>query len=93
VQCSYAVGWLRQEENQYLSVPLDVARDLPVELLRLLGYEKGSFTLGYMDNMRDPMHAVRQGEAESSVDLNSAFAALGRAFGGDAESAVGGDEA
>ena len=69
VQCSYAVGWLRQEENQYLSVPLDVARDLPVELLRLMGYEKGSFTLGYMDNMRDPMHAVRQGEAESISGL------------------------
>jgi ectoine hydroxylase-related dioxygenase (phytanoyl-CoA dioxygenase family) len=81
VQCSYAVGWLRQEENQYLSVPLHVARELPVELLRLMGYEKGSFTLGYMDNMRDPLHAVRQGEAESSVDLDTAFAALGRAFG------------
>ena len=24
---TYAVGWLRQEENQYLSVPPDVARD------------------------------------------------------------------
>ena len=61
VQCSYAVGWLRQEENQYLSVPLDIARKLPVDLLRLMGYEKGSFTLGYIDNMRDPMHAVRAG--------------------------------
>ena len=85
VQCSYAVGWLRQEENQYLSVPLHIARELPVDLLRLMGYEKGSFTLGYMDNMRDPMHAVRQGEAESSVDLDTAFVALGRAFGDDSE--------
>lgn len=83
VQCSYAVGWLRQEENQYLSVPLHVAKGLPVELLRLMGYEKGSFTLGYMDNMRDPMQAVRQGEAESSVDLESALVALGRAFDGE----------
>jgi ectoine hydroxylase-related dioxygenase (phytanoyl-CoA dioxygenase family) len=85
IQCSYAVGWLRQEENQYLSVPLDVARNLPVDLLRLMGYEKGSFTLGYMDNMRDPMHAVRQGEHESTVNLDTAFVALGRAFGVDAE--------
>ena len=85
VQCSYAVGWLRQEENQYLSVPLHIARELPVDLLRLMGYEKGSFTLGYMDNMRDPIHAVRQGEAESSVDLDTAFVALGRAFGDDSE--------
>jgi ectoine hydroxylase-related dioxygenase (phytanoyl-CoA dioxygenase family) len=81
VQCSYALGWLRQEENQYLSVPLDIARTLPIDLLRLMGYEKGSFTLGYIDNMRDPMNAVRQGEAESTVNLDSAFAALGRAFG------------
>jgi ectoine hydroxylase-related dioxygenase (phytanoyl-CoA dioxygenase family) len=93
VQCSYAVGWLRQEENQYLSVPLDVARTLPVELLRLMGYEKGSFTLGYIDNMRDPMRAVRQGEAESRVDMDTAAVALGRAFGNDAGSTAGGAEA
>jgi ectoine hydroxylase-related dioxygenase (phytanoyl-CoA dioxygenase family) len=93
VQCSYAVGWLRQEENQYLSVPLDIAKGLPVDLLRLMGYEKGSFTLGYIDNMRDPMRAVRQGEAESTVDLDTAVVALGRVFGGDAERATDGDEA
>ena len=81
VQCSYALGWLRQEENQYLSVPLEVAKTLPADLLRLMGYEKGSFTLGYIDNMRDPINAVRQGEAESTVNLDSAFVALGRAFG------------
>ena len=91
VQCSYAVGWLRQEENQYLSVPIDIARTLPVDLLRLMGYEKGSFTLGYIDNMRDPLRAVRQGEAESTVDLESAVVALGRAFGGDVGDAPGVD--
>jgi ectoine hydroxylase-related dioxygenase (phytanoyl-CoA dioxygenase family) len=87
IQCSYALGWLRQEENQYLSVPLDIAKTLPVDLLRLMGYEKGSFTLGYIDNMRDPMNAVRQGEAESTVNLDSAFAALGRAFKGEIDPA------
>jgi ectoine hydroxylase-related dioxygenase (phytanoyl-CoA dioxygenase family) len=80
IQCSYALGWLRQEENQYLSVPLDIAKTLPTDLLRLMGYEKGSFTLGYIDNMRDPINAVRPGEAESAVNLDSAFVALGRAF-------------
>jgi ectoine hydroxylase-related dioxygenase (phytanoyl-CoA dioxygenase family) len=89
VQCSYAVGWLRQEENQYLSVPLDIAKTLPVDLLRLMGYEKGSFTLGYIDNMRDPMLAVREGEAASTVDLQSAAVALDRAFG-EGETAVTG---
>jgi phytanoyl-CoA dioxygenase PhyH len=91
VQCSYALGWLRQEENQYLSVPLDVAKTLPVDLLRLMGYEKGSFTLGYIDNMRDPMNAVRQGERESTVNLDSAFAALGRAFGENETNSASGE--
>jgi ectoine hydroxylase-related dioxygenase (phytanoyl-CoA dioxygenase family) len=93
MQYSYAVGWLRQEENQYLSVPLDIARTLPVDLLRLMGYEKGSFTLGYIDNMRDPMRAVRQGEVESTVNLDTAFVALGRAFGDDAAATADGADA
>jgi ectoine hydroxylase-related dioxygenase (phytanoyl-CoA dioxygenase family) len=35
---SFVVGWLRTEENQYLAVPLEVARDLPPRSLELLGY-------------------------------------------------------
>src|SRR5215469_13596812 len=35
---SYSLGWLRQEENLYLDVPPDIARTLPKELRRLLGY-------------------------------------------------------
>src|SRR5436190_18129918 len=31
---TYAVSWLRQEENQYLSVPPEIARELPEPLLR-----------------------------------------------------------
>ena len=34
---TYNVAWLRQEENQYLSVPRDVAATLPIDLLRLMG--------------------------------------------------------
>ncbi len=42
VAAALAVGWLRQEENQYLSVPADVARGLPEDLLRLMGYARGA---------------------------------------------------
>ncbi len=35
---SFVVGWLRPEENQYLAVPLEVARKLPERARRLLGY-------------------------------------------------------
>src|SRR5215469_16461344 len=44
---SYSVSWLRQEENQYLAVPLEIARTLPEELLRLMGYQRGAYALGY----------------------------------------------
>jgi len=63
VNITYAVSWLRQEENQYLSVPLEIARELPVPLLRLMGYARGAYALGYIDDTRDPLHVVRPEEA------------------------------
>ena len=51
---TYNVAWLRQEENQYLSVPREVAETLPTELLRLMGYDRGAYALGYIDDLRDP---------------------------------------
>ncbi len=44
---TYCLGWLRQEENQYLSCPPHVAKDLPFELQELLGYTQGNYALGY----------------------------------------------
>ena len=36
---AYALGWLRQYENQLLACPPDTARTMPVDVRRLLGYE------------------------------------------------------
>jgi hypothetical protein len=58
---TYNVAWLRQEENQYLSVPREIASTLPTELLRLMGYDRGAYALGYIDDLRDPIEAVRPG--------------------------------
>ena len=44
---TYALGWLRQEENQYLSCPPAIARTLAPELQALLGYAMGNYALGY----------------------------------------------
>jgi len=52
---AYSLGWLRQEENQYLACPPEIARELPEGLLRLMGYQRGAFALGYVDDMRDPL--------------------------------------
>lgn len=59
VNLTYALSWLRQEENQYLSVPQDVARTLPDPLLRLMGYARGAYALGYVDDGRDPLEVLR----------------------------------
>jgi hypothetical protein len=44
---TYALGWLRQEENQYLSCPPHIAKDLDPALQALLGYSMGGYALGY----------------------------------------------
>ena len=59
INLTYSLAWLRQEENQYLSVPLAVAETLPVELLRLMGYSYGGYALGYVDDVRDPIKVVK----------------------------------
>lgn len=43
----YCLDWLRQEENQYLSCPPEVARHLPQEVTDLIGYSNGGTVLGY----------------------------------------------
>jgi len=55
----YTVGWLRQEENQYLCVPIETLRELPEDLLRLMGYTRGAYLLGFVDGGRDPIIAAR----------------------------------
>ncbi len=59
INITYNLSWLRQEENQYLAVPLEVARTLPVELLRLMGYQRGAYALGYVGDLLDPIQVVR----------------------------------
>lgn len=59
VNITYAVGWVRQEENQYLACPPEIARDLDDDLLRLMGYRQGAFALGYVGDQTDPLAALR----------------------------------
>ena len=44
---TYTLGWLRQEENQYLSTPPDIAKNLDPGLLKLIGYSMANYSLGY----------------------------------------------
>ena len=70
---TYALGWLRQEENQYLSVTQEIARELPDDLLRLIGYAPGAYALGYVDDLRDPLKVLkREAGATGLGDLEQA---------------------
>ena len=43
---SYALGWVRQEDNQYLLIPREVAESYPEQVSRLLGYQAHGNFLG-----------------------------------------------
>ncbi len=63
---SYCLGWLRTEENNYLSVPPAVAATLPRRAQELLGYalhdsiSRGGGYLG-MVRMQDPVDLLARG--------------------------------
>ena len=56
----YAPSWLRQEENQYLSCPPEVAKDFSPKLRSLIGYSKGGYVLGFFTDPED-----KEGRLES----------------------------
>ena len=66
---TYTLGWLRQEENQYLSCPPHIAKDFEPELQDLLGYTQGNYALGYFT---DPE------QHHAGKDILPPEAALGR---------------
>ena len=43
---TYNLGWLRREENMYLTIPRDIAESYPEPVRRLLGYQVHGGTLG-----------------------------------------------
>ncbi|OAQ82524.1 phytanoyl- dioxygenase family protein [Purpureocillium lilacinum] len=55
--CFMTRGWLRQEENQYLAVPLEVAKTLPLRIQRLMGYAISEPMLGWVD-FKDPLVVI-----------------------------------
>lgn len=43
---TYSLGWLRQEENHYLTIPREVAESYPDPIRRLIGYQSHGPYLG-----------------------------------------------
>jgi ectoine hydroxylase-related dioxygenase (phytanoyl-CoA dioxygenase family) len=67
VNITYSVGWVRQEENQYLACPSDVARTLDDDLLKMMGYQQGAFALGYVGDQQDPLALLRGHDGKVKV--------------------------
>jgi len=59
----YSVSWVRQEENQYLACPPEIARTLPEDLLRLMGYRSDNGYGHPGDRLTDPVEALLQPDA------------------------------
>ncbi|KXS11712.1 hypothetical protein M427DRAFT_35460 [Gonapodya prolifera JEL478] len=73
-------AWLRQEENQYLSVPPRIAKTLDVRVQELLGHAMADKALGYFSppRLNDIPTDVENHEAFGGNDTVSPEFALGR---------------
>jgi ectoine hydroxylase-related dioxygenase (phytanoyl-CoA dioxygenase family) len=69
INITYAVGWVRQEENQYLSTPLEVAKTLDDDILKVMGYQMGGLAVGYVSDFLDPLSAVRHELGKQQYDF------------------------
>ncbi len=80
---NFCLGWLRQEENQYLSCPPEIAKEFAPQLQALIGYATGATGLGYYTPPLDhgtgssitmPEHAV--GSKGLSINSSEDFLAM-----------------
>jgi ectoine hydroxylase-related dioxygenase (phytanoyl-CoA dioxygenase family) len=65
---TYALGWLRQEENHYLAIPREVADGFPDRVRELMGYATHAGSLGSA-GLYDPVLGPSSGS--SPGDANS----------------------
>jgi ectoine hydroxylase-related dioxygenase (phytanoyl-CoA dioxygenase family) len=60
IACNYCAGYIRQQENQQLGVPQEVAAGFDERLARLCGYGIYSGLIGHIDK-HDPIELLRGG--------------------------------
>ena len=71
----YSLGWLRQEDNQYLSCPPELAKDFDPKLRALLGYAVAGPSLGYFtpplpagEDLTAPQYALKNTLSNIKLD-------------------------
>ncbi len=70
ININYCAGWLRQEENQYLATPPEIAQTLDDEMLKLMGYQCACFAMGYVRDFEDPLDVFRGKKERRSAGFN-----------------------
>ncbi|RYE42454.1 MAG: phytanoyl-CoA dioxygenase family protein [Hyphomicrobiales bacterium] len=74
---SWDLGYLRQEENHYLAMPVEIAKELPEDIRRAIGYETCPPYMGWVDingSMSEP-HALLDTDADRTAQPSSETAA------------------
>jgi ectoine hydroxylase-related dioxygenase (phytanoyl-CoA dioxygenase family) len=66
VAMNYCAGWVRQQENQQLGIPRDIARRFSPRLRQLVGYGIYNGLVGHIDK-RDPACLLDAGDAPRGV--------------------------
>jgi ectoine hydroxylase-related dioxygenase (phytanoyl-CoA dioxygenase family) len=70
ININYCAGWLRQEENQYLATPPEIAQTLDDDMLKLMGYQCACFAMGYVRDFEDPLDVFRGKKERRSAGFN-----------------------
>nr|WP_218680930.1 phytanoyl-CoA dioxygenase family protein [Rhodococcus qingshengii] len=70
---SWDLGYLRQEENHYLTMPVEVAKGLPEDIQRAIGYETCPPFMGWVEIegvMRDP-HSLLEDDFDRNAQASN----------------------
>ena len=66
IAMNYCAGWIRQQENQQLGIPIDIARGFSPRLRELVGYSIYSGLIGHIDK-HSPSELLDDASATSMV--------------------------
>ncbi len=66
IAMNYCAGWIRQQENQQLGLPLDLVRTFPPRLQSLVGYDVYLGLFGHIDR-RAPRELLLDGPSEANL--------------------------
>jgi ectoine hydroxylase-related dioxygenase (phytanoyl-CoA dioxygenase family) len=66
IAMNYCAGWVRQQENQQLGIPIEIARHLPRRVQELVGYSVYNGLIGHIDKQHPAKVVLEEPEG---VDL------------------------